>query len=329
MRTVLITIGFLILSAGAVAPSCRAERYTALSLAGYRDRLENLSSAAARLRDHPEEAALLARDLPEGWTVVVEGQRFEVPLDPLRRELEAVEGGKEGRAQASEQIEQRLAAMRADAEALAVPAWYANARAREKLDAILSRREFRGLGGPTWLDRAWERLAERALELLRWLFRPLDRLPRASRRLFWILALIPAGLLAYWLARSLLRRPPPVELALEAAPAATAWQVHLRNARAQAAQGNFREAIRLAYWVAVARLGEQGVWEVDRARTHREYLRLLSSDAPARAPFAEVVGRFERVWYAGRPAASEDFESALAQLENLGCLPHSTPVTAS
>ena len=93
----------------------------------------------------------------------------------------------------------------------------------------------------------------------------------------------------------------------------------LDSAQKSAAAGAYRDAIRLAYWAAIRRLGDAGLWTVDDARTHREYLRMVRRDQPQREPLTALTRQFELVWYAGAASSATDFESAMAKLEKLGC----------
>jgi hypothetical protein len=90
-----------------------------------------------------------------------------------------------------------------------------------------------------------------------------------------------------------------------------------------------REAIHYAYWAAVYRLEEQGAWRPDASRTPREYLRLLGRASQHRRVMAELTRDFEKAWYGYRPVTATDADSALRQLESLGCNLQSRPATAS
>jgi len=294
----------------------------------YRQELGRWTAAAVFLGDHPGEAAALRRRLPESWTVTADGQSFQIPLDWLRAKLFSVENHTLDAGTAREDIRKRLQAMRAEAEALSEPPWFESAAARKQLDEILSRREFRSVHGPRWLERISQRVRAWLEDLIDGLVQPLQGHPLAGKVLLWILALVPVLALAVWLVRRVLYRPalPSFDLR-ESAPIKTSWQGYLREARMLSAQGDYRGAVRLAYWAGIHRLGDLGVWQVDRARTHREYLRLLRANDPNRGAFSDLTLRFERAWYAGTTAAREDFQSALSQVEKLGCLLPSTPAT--
>src|SRR2546422_1498660 len=60
-------------------------RSATLDLAQYLAELDRWSAAAARLEQHPEEAAQLEKDLPDSWSVTSDGEHFSVPTDWLRQ----------------------------------------------------------------------------------------------------------------------------------------------------------------------------------------------------------------------------------------------------
>ncbi len=300
----------------------------AFNLEQYRRELDRWQAATASLPSRPGQAAALRRQLPESWDVALEGQEFRIPLDWLRGKLASLENHTPDARMAAKDIRDRLRAMRAEADALNEPPWFESAAARQKLDEILTRREFRSVRGPTGLDRLAERIEAWAEDLYDRLTQPLEGHPLAGKMLLGALALVPVLALAVWLVRWVLYRPSLPALDLRgSAVKETSWQGYLGQAAARAVDGDYRGAVRLAYWAGIFRLGELGVWQVDRTRTHREYLRLLGGDDPNRGALSDLTRRFERVWYAGRTAAREDFQSALSQLEKLGCELPPTPAT--
>jgi hypothetical protein len=103
------------------------------------------------------------------------------------------------------------------------------------------------------------------------------------------------------------------------APSARDWRLWLEDARTAANAGQWRDAVHLAYWAGISHLEESGAWVPDRARTPREYLRLLSRASTVRAVLGDLTGQFESIWYGGRGAAAEDFQQTLRFLEQLGC----------
>jgi hypothetical protein len=58
------------------------------------------------------------------------------------------------------------------------------------------------------------------------------------------------------------------------------------------------------------------VWQVDDARTPREYVHLLPAHDARRAAFIDLTRRFEQTWYGSRAA---DGPGLIKNLEAFGC----------
>jgi Domain of unknown function (DUF4129) len=127
------------------------------------------------------------------------------------------------------------------------------------------------------------------------------------------LALIYFAYRAIWSNREL-ERVVPTDLPVSAKE----WVVWLSEARAAAAKREWRDAIHLAYWAGISFLERQGMWKPDRARTPREYLRLLSTNE-YRETLTALTRIFELAWYANRGASERTFAQTLQELEKLGC----------
>ncbi len=192
---------------------------------------------------------------------------------------------------------------------------------REKLAGILAHREFHNVHGPNVKDVLLARL-------YRWLSRVLSRLLiRGSSRFNWLQVLVyllvgaALSLLAVWTIRRLRRREegPGAREIIPFAPSARGWRTWLAEAHALAQQQDWRNAIHLAYWAGISFLEEHGSWKPNRARTPREYLRMVSSRKPQYPALAALTRKFEIVWYGHRDAAESDFLETLGQLEKLGC----------
>jgi hypothetical protein len=112
--------------------------------------------------------------------------------------------------------------------------------------------------------------------------------------------------------------PAPREI-VPFAPSARSWHLWLAEARSLAQQQDWRNAIHMAYWAGISFLEEHGAWKPNRARTPREYLRLLGARTPKHEPLAALTRQLELVWYGYNDAAESDFNQALAELEKLGC----------
>jgi hypothetical protein len=136
----------------------------------------------------------------------------------------------------------------------------------------------------------------------------------------WILIAICACVLAIWLKRIYDRREPetPREI-IPFAPSGKHWRTWLAEARAAAQQGNWRDAIHLAYWAGISQLESSGAWTPDSARTPREYLLLIKANNPSRGELAALTRDFERIWYGSQPAGDAEFSQSLQHLERLGC----------
>jgi hypothetical protein len=136
----------------------------------------------------------------------------------------------------------------------------------------------------------------------------------------WILICIATVLLAVWLMRigRNLEREQVTERVLFA-PSEKHWSAWLADAKAAAAGGNWRDAIHLAYWAGISKLEDSGAWIPDRARTPREYLKIMTARDPNRPALSALTRKFEVVWYGNKPAAADDYHETLQQLEAIGC----------
>ncbi len=296
-----------------------------LSLAAYTAELDRWDAALSHWEKHPEEARELRQRLPEVWRVTVDGQRFDVSTDWLQTGMQVLEKNPRARARA---LVERLQALRLEAGEAARGAPRPTASVRQKLDAILARREFRDVHGPTWFERLRDRVSQWLGDLIEWLTRRLSGYPINARLILWVLLAVGCAVLMAWMVQRLVRRHEALRLDIAASPlAASTWQQLTREASEAAGRGDWREAIRLAYWSGIYRLEELGVWTVDRTRTHREYLRLVRRDQPQWEPLAALTRQFELAWYAARPSSAEDFQAAMTRVEKLGCALPSTGAT--
>ena len=292
----------------------------ALSLAEYGAELQRVESQIQQLAAQPQHAELLRQELPESWIVEDGGRKVSVRMDFLRIALtEFQKSPPEKKRRLLEELQRRLAALREQAGTFAQPGLPDGAM-RSRLRQILSAREFRFVRPPSlwdiWRDKflAW---------LNRWLTRAFANLPDVpglGRIAVWIVIALAACVLAIWLYR--LSREQPAERTREVipfAPSSKSWRAWLAETEPAAAAGDWRNAVRLAYWAAVSYLESGGAWRPDRARTPREYLRLLAPAHPAKSVFANMSRRFEAVWYGGRAAGPAEFQATRSELEELGC----------
>lgn len=215
---------------------------------------------------------------------------------------------------------------------------------RERLEDILSRREFRAqprelglqeldldlpeMSFPDWLGKALGRILGWLGQWLRSLFSPsgeeaADHGPPGfllSRSAAWGMALGAALLLAFLLWR-LLRRTPltlrartaPVSAAGEAMPDALsrpseAWE---QAAEAFAAKGQWRLALRARYLALLATLHHRRAIRYGRERTNGDYAAALAG-SPAGPPFARLTLAFDEAWYGNKSFGEAGYRAALA-----------------
>jgi len=100
------------------------------------------------------------------------------------------------------------------------------------------------------------------------------------------------------------------------------------RARAWAAQGNFREALRHLYIALLLNLDQRGVWRYDARRTNWEHIAalrrgvpmqstLVAADSPLVEPLSDLTRRFDRVRYGDAPCSSDDWTRFLHDVEQL------------
>jgi hypothetical protein len=292
-----------------------------LTLEEYQATLQQWSSEVGRISADSSIAQKLRDSLPKSVQVRIEPKTIESSTAWLNTALETLQKTKpEKRADLIKKIQARLEAMQHEARQFSQPAG-ATSDSQAKLKAILAAREFKAVRGPS----AWQLLKEkieRAInKALGKIFSNVAAPAQAGQALVWVAIAIAACVLAIWLRRRLTAaaqdiRRQPVPFAAPSHKGSRRW---LAEAQAAALEGKWRDAIHLAYWAGVARLEEGGAWVPDRARTPREYLRLLRPENHYRPPLAELTRSFEVIWYGDRPASSADFQHAVVQLERLQC----------
>ncbi len=90
------------------------------------------------------------------------------------------------------------------------------------------------------------------------------------------------------------------------------------NAERDAAQGDFRNAVRYLYLSALLSLDERDLLRFDRSKTNREYLRSIAGSEFA-PTLHSVIDVFDRVWYGFRPidpATFAYYRQQVADLQN-------------
>ena len=305
----------LILACALAGPAAAAE--PELSVAAFLVRIEQVADAA-RIAASPADAAVLADRLPEAWTVRVGSERVQVPASGLAAALRdpAWPAGRE-RAVATAH------AMHAEAARLAAGSAPPPPHLRRTLAEILDDPEFRARNQDDLLMRWAQRVRD-------WIRSWFPGLPGAAAGtvtpvLTWTsigVAAIAFVVLALTVWRTLRRAGWDTARAARA-PAADGEPVDARawaaRARAAAAAGDAREAIRCAYHAVLHRLDEEGVWTIEDARTPREYLRLVPVHDARQPAVAAVARLFEGTWYGGREAGPGEAQAAIGRLGELGC----------
>jgi Domain of unknown function (DUF4129) len=297
-----------------------------LTPAEYRAQLTNMLSATLPIDSSGSAIPPAFHQLPMSWHVRADQREFDISTEGLQRDIRRYE--KDKTADNALAVRARLLSLRREIDGFEKPPADVSAD-RAKMNAILAQPEF-GSHNPGWLDRINKRIEAFLIRLrdgvLSFLLRILRRLfgwsaiPTVSK--FVVYALIGAALLAliYIVYRTIWRGRDDTEIVPRDLPvSAKEWAIWLAEARAAAAKGEWRDAIHLAYWAGISFLERQGFWKPDRARTPREYLRLLSASSEHRDTLAALTRIFELAWYAKRDASEVTFSQTLAELEKLGC----------
>ena len=250
--------------------------------------------------------------------------------EPITHELRELEVRPQDSDKIIRDLNLRLAAMRAAAEALEAREPRDNqTAAKARLDTILARKEFQGAKGPSAADLLLSRINRWIVEKLARLFMRLHISAKTGNALAWGVIILAFLLLCYMVWRWLSGKPQIAEsvpLAKAAPSDARQW---VADAMAAADRGDFREAIHCAYWAAVAKLEDMNVLARDRARTPRESLRLLEHHPNEERMLRGLTTHFELIWYGYRPVSPNDWSHVKEQLEKMGCLRASTAPTAN
>ena len=293
----------------------------AMDVAAFRAQLQQLRSRLQSLPDHPEAAGDIAHSVPDEIKLNAGDAEYTISFEWLHEQLDEFPSAEKDRRLRVEHALARLDALEAQVVAYTQPRDLA--AAHRDLADILSRREFANARGQSWSNRIMQAVARWLLPLLEVIFRKAAEYPSLSRIIFYGIIALGVLLVAYWLVRlfqGTRRRQDDLSLTYEGEiPSGRSWQQWLADAHRAAAAGAWRDAIRLCYWAGISRLESGGAWPPDRARTPREYLRLLPAASDARTPLQDLTRRFELAWYAQQPVAQADFSAAEQIAEQLGC----------
>jgi hypothetical protein len=299
----------------------RPAQAESISVAEYKRQLHDIAEKVNALKADPTQAGKLVTEIPDQVGVTTSSGEVSVNYKNLKDDLAAFSRADERKREAMlTTIQKYVQALNAAAETYEKPGADATV-ARSKLNEILSRHEFNKVKGPTAKDAF-------LAKIYRWLSRLLNKLSlRGGSSFDWMQLFIyllvgaAASLLAIWTVRRL-RRPKeelPQREIIPFSPSARGWRTWLAEARALAQKQDWRNAIHLAYWAGISYLEERGAWKPNRARTPREYLRLVGTRASQYPVLAALTRKLEAVWYGYGDAAESDFQETLGQLEKLGC----------
>ena len=286
-----------------------------MSLSEYLSELHRLSQAIDNLQNDPRACSKLVRTLPARWVVHSDGQTFEIGTDGLMDQLAELQKSPHDAVQG---LRQRIRALQSDAEAFAQPPADVSGL-RVRLNNILSRPEFRDVEGPTWWDRLTGRIARLVARLLTRIFGS-SAFPVVNQIAVWTVMILAVIAAAWWTYKAMMRNARVETIIQGPAPvSAKSWSVWMNEAHSAAREGRWRDAIHSAYWSGVGCLEDQGEWRPDRARTPREYLRLLPLASGYQTALSGLTRQFETVWYGYEQAGPESFKEALLYLDTLGC----------
>jgi hypothetical protein len=312
-----------LLIAGLLLPMlfcARPANAAAISVSEYRQQLHDLADKVDALKDHPEMAGKIQAELPDSVPVRVGDSEYSVNYKSLKHQLSAVVGANpEKRSALIQEIQDHLKYL-SDEAAKYESSPEDLAHSRDKMKEILARREFSKVAGPSAKDLLLARIYAWLLRALNKLFSARGNFPVAQAIIYFLIA-IAIAVLAVWIVRRFGRRSGivPQREIIPFSPSAKGWRAWLAEARALAQQQEWRESVHLAYWAGISFLEENGSWKPDRARTPREYLRLLNARATQYPALVALTRKFEVIWYGHRDASQADFLEALGQLEKLGC----------
>lgn len=283
-----------------------------MQLAVFQQQLERLR-ATARACAQKVEACDPKAQVPGGTVSLGSGGTFNADYAWFPDAMQAAKRqGNKARATQMDVVEARLQADAALAEGSPGPAVNFPV-ARKRADAILAERQFETAAQET----LWERF-------VRWIFLWLSRVlmgvaafgsrsPWIGPLIEWGLGALAAALLLVWILRGM--RSQRMRMRLEAQRPLDASEERVLNwmqeAEAHAARGEYRDAVHCLYWASIAVLEGRRLWRTDRARTPREYLRLVEAGTQLGLLLRRQTQSFETIWYGLRPAHQADYDQAL------------------
>ena len=200
---------------------------------------------------------------------------------------------------------------------------------------ILSEREFVDAAKKTVTKKNWlEEQMQRALKALgEWIgdmlgrFRPgrganLNGFGEMVKWLFFFVVSAIAGVALYflvqWLVRLIGSRNRKAQRGIDADLSDDTIADPLARARQLAAEGELRQAVRMAYIASLRRLRDTGLLILEPNKTNWEYQRSLRGRSPsAHDALLPATRIFDRVWYGFLPVKQYDFDTILKTYEAL------------
>jgi hypothetical protein len=271
--------------------------------------LESVAAACAQKASACEAPAEIPDEkvsLGSGGSFAARYEWFSAALAAAKKLPDAARGAQ------MQAVEQHLDADLADAQA-SPASGVDDSVARKRADAILAESEFAIADQQT----PWQRILE---WVYNWLARALmlvaafgNHSPWIGPLIEWGLAALACALVLVWILRTVQRERLRLRVEADRAIEVTEERVlnWMREAEQSAARGAFRDAVHCLYWASIATLEGRRFWHPDRARTPREYLRLLDSVSAAGRLLRRQTLAFEKIWYGLRPAQESDYEQAL------------------
>ncbi len=288
------------------------------SAAQYRDLLAQVEQRSGQ----PDVSlAALADALPAQCDFSLAGQTFHLSNFQMQRELREIAAQPDRQTSRVTRLKAFQDGLRRQLGGIDAYERGANPTARQKLREIMRQREFRQVGSqdPRAYLQEWVFLfLEKFLSRV---FKDPSRVALGAKIVAWCLCIAAGGFVVWVISRWALQKRPPeaVRQVIPFAPSARNWRNWLAEARAAAARGELREAVHAAYWATISQLESSGAWRPDRARTPREYLRLIAPANPAHPLLAGITREFEVIWYGNRVPAFSEWEAFLAKVERIGC----------
>lgn len=304
--------------------------YAASDIADYHARvdealslLEDMDALAFENRG----AEQIKKLLPQQEQIIVRGQVIEIDntwLYDIASQLEKANSPADKEA-AFEQIRSRLTALDNHlVELQETEAGPVYSTERQKLEAILSRSEFRVKKGETLGEKLRRWIMDLLERLIRWLPTQGTTFNSVLKMIIILAGVVVAAVLGLMLKRMFTRekrvkeREKRTVLGEELDQEVTANEL-LDAALRLAREGDYRGAIRKLYISLLFQMDEQRIIQLESSATNRDYLRKLRLSGNARlfSAMEYLTGKFDYFWY-GKFASSEaDFSDFLSRYREL------------